>query len=164
MTLHVDVEDVGAAAHLVERDLDGLGVVARLHELREALGAGDIRPLADHDEVRIGPDDEGLEAGEPGVGGELRGLARSYPLEALRDGADVIGRRPAAAADDVDEALGGEVAHEARGDLRRLVVLAEDVRKARVGVAVHERVADAGELLDVRPHLVGAEAAVDPDG
>ena len=64
--VHVDVEDVGAAAHLVERDVGGLGELAAGNQPREPLGAGDVGPLADHDEVALGADGQRFEAGELG--------------------------------------------------------------------------------------------------
>ncbi len=66
--VHVDVEDVGAAAHLIERDLDGLAVVGGLDQPRELRRSGDVGPLADHLEVAVGADDEGFEPGKPREG------------------------------------------------------------------------------------------------
>ena len=51
--VHVHVEDVGAAAHLVERHVERPLEVVRLDQPSEAGRAGDVRPLADHDEVRV---------------------------------------------------------------------------------------------------------------
>ena len=62
--VHVHVEEVGAAAHLLERDLDGARVVVRLDQRAEARRAGDVRPLADHHEARVRADLERLEAAE----------------------------------------------------------------------------------------------------
>ena len=64
--VHVDVEDVGAAAHLVERDRCRLGELAAGDQPREALRAGDVGPLADHDEVAVGPDGQRFQAGKLG--------------------------------------------------------------------------------------------------
>ena len=69
--VHVDVDHVGAAADLLDRDADGLGVVAALDEPRELRGAGDVGPLADHLEVALGTDRQDFEAGELG---ELSGF------------------------------------------------------------------------------------------
>ena len=62
--VHVDVEHVRAAAHLLERDLERLLVLAALDEAAEARRARDVRALADHHEVRVGRDRERLEAAE----------------------------------------------------------------------------------------------------
>ena len=64
--VHVDVEDVGAAADLVERDLGGFDELAVGDEARESLRAGHVRALADHDEVAVGTDGQRFEAGESG--------------------------------------------------------------------------------------------------
>ena len=59
-----DVEEVRAAAHLLERDVDRALEVARLDQPPEARRAGDVRPLADDDEARVRPDHERLETAE----------------------------------------------------------------------------------------------------
>jgi hypothetical protein len=75
----------------------------------------------------------------------------------------VLRGRAAAAADDVHPAFLGELAEQPARRLRPLVVAAERVREARVRVAARVRVGKAGELLDVGPHLLGAEGAVEAD-
>ena len=62
--VHVDVDEVRAAAHLLERHLRRRGVIAGANQPREARRAGDVGPLADHLEIGVGPDRQGLEAGE----------------------------------------------------------------------------------------------------
>ena len=74
--VHVDVEDVGAAAHLLERDVDRALVVARLDQAAEARRAGDVRALADHHEAGVGADLERLQAAEARPGGPFREVAR----------------------------------------------------------------------------------------
>ena len=81
----------------------------------------------------------------------------------VRDRRDVVGRRPAAAADDVDQPGGGELAEVAAGVGRQLVVLAEGVRQAGIRMARDVGVGDACEVLDVRAHLLRAERAVHAD-
>ena len=51
--VHVHVEQVGAAAHLLERDLERRRVVVRLDQRAEARRAGHVRPLADHHEAGV---------------------------------------------------------------------------------------------------------------
>ena len=75
----------------------------------------------------------------------------------------VLGRRAAAAADDVDQPGLGELAEVAARVGRLLVVLAEGVGQAGVRVAGRVRRRDAREVLDERPHLRRAERAVDAD-
>ena len=86
--------------------------------------------------------------------------------DALGDQRDVLGRRAAAAAGDVEEARPGELLEQASGDLGRLVEagLAHRIGQAGVRIAAHEGVAgDPRELLDVRPHQRRAERAVEAD-
>jgi hypothetical protein len=75
----------------------------------------------------------------------------------------VLRRRAAAAADHVHEARRGELAEDRPPSASGvLVVLAEGVRQAgvRIGADVGVR---PGEFLDVRPQLLAAERAVQPD-
>ena len=75
--VHVDVEDVGAAAHLLERDVDRALVVGRLDQAAEAGRAGDVRPLSDHHEAGVGADLERLQAAEARTRGPFRDLSRA---------------------------------------------------------------------------------------
>ena len=84
-------------------------------------------------------------------------------LDRRRDRANVVGRRAAAAADDVDEPVARELAEQAARVVRLLVVQAELVRQARVRIARDPRRRDARHVLDEGPHLGGAERAVDAD-
>ena len=106
---------------------------------------------------------ERLEAGEPQRRGDGRHLARRLALAGAGDRGDVLGRRAAAAAEQVDQAAAGELLEHRRGLVGRLVVLTEGVGQPGVGVAGHERVGDPGQLGDVGPHLGGAERAVEAD-
>ena len=82
--VHVDVEQVRAAAHLLERDLDRGAVVARLDQAPEARRAGDVRPLADHHEARVRADLERLEAAEARAPRRLPDRSRRKPLAPRR--------------------------------------------------------------------------------
>ena len=136
----------------------------RLDQAAEARRAGDVRPLADQDEARVGADLERLEAAparslRAGCGER----ARREPSTAAAIAARVLGRRAAAAAGDVEEARRGELAEQRARHLGRLVVAAEGVRQPGVRVRADEARRELRELGDVRPHLVRAERAVDAD-
>ena len=161
--VHVHVEEVRAAAHLLERDVERLLVVAGLDEAAEPCRAGDVRALADHDEVRVGVDRERLEAGEDRERTAFRHPSRRHALHGGGDLADVLRRRAAAAADDVHEPVARELAEEPARVGRVLVVAAQRVRQARVRIARDPRRRDVRELLDERPHLLAAERAVEAD-
>ena len=74
---------------------------------------------------------------------QLRKLARRLAGDRLGDGADVVGRGAAAAADDVDEAGVGELAEQRRHVLRALVVVAEFVGQAGIGIGADEGIGEA---------------------
>ena len=133
--VHVHVEDVRAAAHLLERDVDGALEVVGLDQPAEARRAGHVRALADHHEAGVGADLERLEAAEARPGRPFRDLSRRTPCDRLGDRAHVLGRRPAAAADDVHEPSSRELAEQLGRVVRLLVVAAERVRQAGVRVA-----------------------------
>ena len=113
--VHVDVDDLRAVGDLVARHVERAGVVAGGDQLAELGRAGDVGALADIDERDVGGQRERLEAGEPHQRRDrLRTARGGTPGDGLGDGVDVVRRRAAAAADDVDQAVGGEAA-----DLRR---------------------------------------------
>ena len=162
--VHVDVDDLGAVGDLVARDVERGREVAVLDQLAEAGRARDVGALADVDEGDVGRQREGLEAREAHQRRDRRHGAGRLAAHRLGDGADVLGRRAAAAADDVDEPLVGEAGDLRRHHLRALVVAAEFVGQAGIRIGADEGVGDARELGQMRPHGVGAERAVEPDG
>ena len=161
--VHVHVEQVRSAAHLLERDGDTALEVVRLDEPAELRRARDVRPLAHHDEARVRADDERLETGEARQPRGLRHVTGRKPFDRSRDLARVLRRRPAAAADEVDETVLGEGAQEPARIPRLLVVEPERVRQARVRMAGDVGRGDVREALEERPHLGRAERAVDSD-
>ena len=162
--VHVDVDHLRAALHLLARDRQRLGVVAVQDQAREGLRAGDVGALADVHEQRVVADVQRLQAGQPQL--LLRpaapGAARNG-LHRFGDRADVRRRGAAAAADDVQEARLRELAQDARHVLGRLVVLAHLVGQAGIRVQRGVGLGDAGQLLDVRAQVLRAERAVEPD-
>ena len=70
--VHVDVEEVRSAAHLLECDLDRAAEVAALDEAPEPRGARDVRAFAHQREVRVLEDLERLEPAERGRGTSLQ--------------------------------------------------------------------------------------------
>jgi hypothetical protein len=119
--VHVDVQQVGAAANLLQRDVHRGLVVAGLDQPPEPGRTGDVGALADHHEAVSGPIEKGsrplnrVTAGAPPA---CAAAARQRPRRSWR----CAGGGAAAAADDVDHALGGELAEHPAGLRRRLVV------------------------------------------
>ena len=161
--VHVDVEQVRAATHLLERDVDRALEVVRLDQPPELRRAGHVRPLADDDEPGVGTDDERLETREARQARALGHPPRRKPLDGTNDRVRVLGRRPATASDEVHETVLGERAQVPARIGRLLVVEAEGVRQARVGMTRHVRRRDARHPFEEGPHLGRTERAVDPD-
>ena len=105
--VHVDVEHVGPAAHLVERDGQTRREIAGLDEVGELARAGHVGALADHDEVGLG--EFTVSVSSPArrrLVDALRSAAAAArtPSTALAMARDVIRRGAAAAAHDVEQA------------------------------------------------------------
>ncbi len=162
--VHIDVDDLGAAAHLLPRHLDRGLVVAVADQAGEALRSRHVGALAHVHEERIGADREGFEAGEAGVRGGCGSAPGGDAVDRGRDRGDVLGRGAAAAAGEVEEAGAGEVSHGGGHRLGREVVAAEFVGQARVGVAADAEFADGGKFLEVGAERVGAQRAVEAEG
>ncbi len=159
--VHVDVEDVGAVGDLVAGDLESRFVIAAADEAGEFFRAGDVRPLADDDEIAFGPQRQRLQAAQARIAGNRRTRTRGDVFHCVGDGADVLGRRAAAAADDIEPAVLGELTQQPPHVLGRFVVAAEFVGQAGVGMAAHEAGGNPRKFLDVGPHAVGAQGAVE---
>ena len=113
---------------------------------------------------RLRADVERLEAGQVGARLDRRAASAARgPATAVGDGLDVGRRRAAAATDDVECALAGELAEDAGGLRRLLVVAAEGVGQAGVWVGDDRDVGDARQFLDVRPQHGRAKGAVQPN-
>ena len=77
---------------------------------------------------------------------DLRHAARRILGDGLGDGADVLGRGAATAADDVDQAVLRPFLEQPRHVLWRLVIFAHLVRKARIGIDADQRIGDRADL------------------
>ncbi len=161
--VHVHVEEIRAAPHLLEGDVDRALVVVSLDQSPEPGRTGHVRALADHHKARVRPDLERLEAAEARPSLSTGDTSRGQTPSHVRDGHDVVRRRPAATADDVDEPFLRELAQRSAGVPGELVVLPHRIREAGIGVAGDEGRRDPREVLDERPHLGRPQGAVDAD-
>ncbi len=159
--VHVDVDHLRAARDLLAGDVERARIVVGLDQAAELRRARHVGALADVHEQAVGPEVERLEAGEPAARLEHGGSPRRQARHGLRDVADVVRRGATAPAHDVHETARGVFLHEVGRLARRLVVFAEGVRQAGVGVRAHVRIGDARQFLDVRPELLRAERAVE---
>ena len=115
-----DVEHVGAAFDLVFGDLDEAVVVVGEQQLLGLARALRVDPLADQGRARLLH-----QRGRGHHRGDLdrarrRALAGHAAADPLADRGDVLGRRPAAAADDADAVALDELAQRRRQRLRAL--------------------------------------------
>ena len=74
----------------------------------------------------------------------------------------MLRRIATAAANDVDEAFISPAADEARRRLRLLIIFAQIIGQAGVGIGHDQRVGLAGQRLNVRPQFSGAKGAIEP--
>jgi len=160
--VHVHVEDVGTSPHLIERNLRGGRVILFLDQVHEAARARHVGAFADYREDRVGSEAQAFEAAE--VRDVLFGCghrARRHSADGFGDFADVIGRRSAAAANQVDEAAGRELSEQSCGRLRSFVVAAECVGQPGVRIGADGDWCSLRELREKGAHLCRSERAVD---
>ena len=162
--VHVDVNDLRAVLDLLAGNVECGVVVAGLDQPLEHRRTGDVGALADVDEQRVRADVQRLQPGQPAARFDRRYFARRQIFHRLGDGADVGGRGAAATADDVEKTAVGELADHCRHLFGRLVVFAEGIRQAGVGMGGNVGVGDAGQFGDVGPQLRRAQRAVQPEG
>ena len=135
--VHVDVENLRAVFHLVACNRKRGGVIAGGNMLAEPGRAGDVGALADVDERNRRRQREGFEAGKPQVRQDRWNLPRFVSGHRRRDGANVIGRRSATTAGDIDESGRSKLAELRGHHLRALVVMAKFVGQSGVGISAN---------------------------
>ena len=135
---------------LLARDVERRRIVVGLDQLAEFRRAGDVGPLADDDEIRAAWSSclptHARTARAPTAAAVARCAASGRGLilgDGLGDGADVVRRRAAAAADDVDEPAVGQFAEQPGHVFGALVVFAEGVGQAGIRIGADQRVGDA---------------------
>ena len=159
--VHVDVDDLRAIDHLLARHIQRCGEFAVLDELAKARGARDIGALAHIHEANVLRQCERLESREPQHGLDLWRAAGAEALHAIRKGGHMGGRGAAATADDVDEARFSELAEHVRHIFRALVIEAEFIGQARIGIGQRERICDARNLRHMLAQFSRAKGAVE---
>ena len=149
--VHVDVDDLGAVRDLVARDVERGGVVAGGDQLAELGRAGDVGALADIDEGNVVGQRERLQARTAASAARCSGTARggcfatASAMARIWSGVEpqqppTMLTRPSRAKSSIWRG------HE----LRALVILAEFVGQAGIGIGADEGVGDAGELGQMR--------------
>ena len=161
--VHIDVDDLRAIGDLFARDIEGGGIFAVLDEFAEARGARDIGALAHIHKANVLREREGLKPRQAQHGLNLGRTARAHALHAIRKGGDMLRRRAAASPDDVDEAAFSEFAQHGGHIVGALVIEAEFIGQARIGIGERECVGDARNLRHMLAKLARAERAVEAD-
>ncbi len=162
--VHVDVDDLGAALHLLQRHFERLAVLVVLDQPAEPGRAGDVGALADVDERDVVGERERLQPGQLQSRPASRNETRRRARDCAGDRTDVRRRRAAAPTDDVEQTGFGELVDEGRGLFGPLVVAAELVGESSVRIGADQGVGDRRELEQVRSHLLCAERTVQSDG
>ena len=138
--IHVDIDDLGAVLDLLQRDLQRAVVVSFGNQSPETRGAGHVGALTDIDEQRIRANVERLQATETRHHRQLRHRPWPVPADRRPDRGQVFRRRAAAAADDVHQPVGGELAQHLRHVLRAVVIFAEFVRQPGIRMYADSRI------------------------
>ena len=163
--VHVDVEDLRAAFHLLPGHAHRFLVVAREDEPGELRRAGDVGPFPDVNEVGLRRDGERVGAAQAQVRRDLRHLARRQAAHRLGDGLDVLRRRPATAANKIEQP-GLRPLPELRGQSLRSLRESgwqERIGQAGVRISAHVHRRQTRKLLDVRAQLFRTEGTVQTD-
>ena len=163
--VHVDVEHLRAVLHLLAGDGERLLVLLLLDQSEELARAGHVASLADVEEVVFRLHLQQIQSGEPervGLGRCGRHM-RPFATRQLGEVGYVCRRRATASPDDIHESLVDKILDLHGHLLRRLVVLSELVRQARVGVGADVEWRQIAHLLEVRLHVGRAEGAVQAD-
>jgi hypothetical protein len=162
--VHVDVDDLRAIFDLLARDRERFVVLAIGNELTEFRGPSDVGTLAHVHERNFRRQLERLEARKTQPRRQS-GMVRGFLLDVDRaDRADVVRRRAAAAADNVDETgLLANSSEHAGHEFRALVIEPEFVRQTSVRIGADQRVGDLRDFRDMRAHFLRAERAIETD-
>ena len=162
--VHVDVDDLRPVFHLLAGNLQGFFVFLLVNQAEELARAGHVAAFAHVDKVAFGADFQQVEAGEPQGSGLRCGDMGRDALGQRREAGDVFVRRAAAAAQDVHQAFVQVFLHLGGHLVGRLVVLAQAVGQAGVGIDADVIGGAGGQLAEEGLQLAGAEGAVEADG
>ena len=159
--VHVDVDDLRAVFDLLPGHRQRRFVLAAENQLGKFRRAGDVRAFADVDEAGVRPKHQRLESAESRVAFRLREDMRLSPRTASAIALMCAGVVPQQPAGDIQPAARRKIVQVRGHRFRRLIESAKCVGKPRVRVATDVDRREMRKLLDIRPHLLRAERAVD---
>ncbi len=105
----------------------------------------------------------GVEPGQTQAFFDQRNLARLDALQFFGKSANMIGRRAATAADDIDEAGLRKFCQQVRHIVGALIVQTKFVGQSRIGIGADERVGNARQFCDMGAQFLGAQSAIQTD-
>ena len=153
--VHVDVDDLCAVLDLLAGHFQRFFIFLLADQAAEGGGAGDVGAFADIHEQGFGAYVQRLQAGQPAFRFDDRNAPGREVLYRVMDGLDMRRSGAATTANDVEEALLGPFSDLLSHGLGGLVVLAEFIRQAGVGMGRDMGVGDVRQFLDVLAQLLG---------
>ncbi len=164
--VHAQVEQVRPVADLGAGDLDARLPVLGQHGLAEGLGPVGVGPLPDGQVRGVLAEGHGLVQRGGGSLGDVFAGADLTPAHPLHHRAQVLRRRPAAATDQGQAVVTGEVV-VGRGQLGRgqrvVRAVGREHRQPRIGHRRHGHLRVAREMAQVLAHLGRARRTVQAD-
>ena len=161
--VHVHVDNLRSAPHLLAPHLKGFLHLAVADQAGETTAARHVGPFADVDEQGILVYVQRFKTRQDGSRFLRQRLPGRDALDGRGNGFDVGGRRPAAAPHDVQQSRLGKLGQDAGHLFGCLVVAAQFVGQAGVGVGRDQRIGGPGDLLDEGTHRGGPQRAVQPE-
>ena len=158
--VHIDVDDLRTVFHLLQRNIQCLVVIVLANQARELARPGYVGAFADIHEQAVRADVERFQSTESAFDRDLGNLARLVSSDCFGDGTDMHRRRATAAANNVYEAAGSKLFNNRSHFGSALIIFAERIGQAGVGVCRNKRRGQARNLFDVWPQLIGTQSAV----
>ncbi len=160
--VHVHIDHLRAAFHLLARHRERFFVVAFADQLRETRRTSHVGSLADVDEIGVRANHQRFEAAEPRVGLDFWRHSWRDSSDRFADGADMLRRRTATASRDIQPAIAREFSQISSHALRRLIETAKRVRQAGIRIASDRNGRKARKFFQKWAHLFCAQSAVHP--
>ena len=161
--VHVDVDHLCAAFHLVAGDGQRFLIIFFANQAGEFLRSAHIGAFADINKIASLICNERLQPAEAELLWQFRNHARLSNGCYFGESQDMIGRGAATAPNNIDETTLDKTAQLLRHGFGRLVVFAKLVGQAGVGIHADKHGCFGGKFRQVGPHLFGAECAIEAD-
>ena len=154
--IHVDIDDLRAAFHLLTGDVQRLAVFLFFDQALKLRRTGNVGTLADVHKQAVVADVQRLKAGKAAGNRDFRQAAWRQAIHRAAHGSDVFRRGAAAAANNIQEARLGPFADLRRHGVGIEIVLTKCVRQPGVRVRGHVAFGNARQFLHVLAQFVRA--------